>query len=260
MKNNTIQTKSTLINDLKKIGITSKMTLIVHSSLSSMGQVSGGALSVIQALQEVLTKEGTLVMPTHSSHLSDPKEWYNPKIKKHMWNKIRKEMPGYDKNTTPTYQMGIIPEVFRTLPDVKRSNHPVYSFSAWGKEKNNILEKHSLNNGLGECSPLARIYDLDGYILLLGTNYDSNTSMHLSEHRIGVFPKIKRKSPMIINEKKEWVTYHEIEYDEASFIKIGELYENKNSIQSGIIGQAQAKLISQKSIIDFTNQNLLSYG
>ena len=181
MKNSMLQTKSTLINDFKNLGIKPKMTLIVHSSLSSIGNVSGGALSVIQALQEVLTEEGTLVMPTHSSYLSDPKEWYNPKINKNMWNKIRKEMPGYDKNTTPTYQMGIIPEVFRTLPDVKRSNHPVYSFAAWGKEKNTLLENHSLNNGLGEYSPLARIYDLKGYILLLGTNYDSNTSMHLSE-------------------------------------------------------------------------------
>ena len=260
MKNSMIQTKSTLINDFKKLGIKPKMTLIVHSSLSSIGNVSGGALSVIQALQEVLTEEGTLVMPTHSSHLSDPKEWDNPKINKNMWNKIRKEMPGYDKNTTPTYQMGIIPELFRTLPDVKRSNHPVYSFAAWGKEKNTLLENHSLNNGLGEYSPLARMYDLNGYILLLGTNYDSNTSMHLSEHRIGVFPQIKRKSPMIINDKKEWIVYSEIEYDEAAFIKIGESYEKNHLIQSGQVGEAQAKLINQKSIIDFTIQNLLSYA
>lgn len=65
---------------------------------------------------------------------------------------------------------------------------------------------------------------------------------------------------MIINDKKEWVVYSEIEYDEAAFIKIGESYEKNNSIQSGKVGQAQAKLINQKSIIDFTIQNLLSYA
>ena len=57
------------------------------------------------------------------------------------------------------------------------------SFAAWGKHAEFVTDGHSLDNGLGETSPLARVYDLDGYVLLLGVDYDSNTSFHLAEYR-----------------------------------------------------------------------------
>lgn len=255
-----IQTVSSLKNDFKEIGIEPGMILIVHSSLSSIGWVCGGELAVIQALQEVLTDEGTLVMPAHSTDLSDPKDWSNPRVNKKLWNEIRQEMPVFNKLATPTYKLGRIAELFRTLPGVERSSHPAYSFSAWGKNKEFILKNHSFNNGLGENSPLARIYDLNGYILLLGTNYDSNTSMHLSEHRVGVFPRIVQQSPVIIKGNKTWVTYDEIEYDESNFIKIGESYEYKNKTLTGLVGKATSKLINQRNIVDYTTENILQFS
>lgn len=259
-KNEHVQTISSLKKDFEELGIMKGMTLIVHPSLSSVGWVSGGALALIQALQEVLTDEGTLVMPSHSTDLSDPKDWQNPKVNRSLWSEIKKEMPGYNKRITPTYKLGAIPELFRTLPDVERSEHPAYSFSAWGKEKEFILNDHSLDNGLGEQSPLARINDLDGYILLLGTNYDSNTSMHLSEHRVGVFPRTTEESPVIVQGNKKWVAYNEIEYDEANFINIGKAFEKKRNIKSGLIGEAPSKLINQQSIVNFTTENILSFS
>lgn len=259
-KTNQVQTTSSLINDLKALGITEGMTLIVHPSLGSIGWIVGGSLALIQALQEVLTEEGTLVMPSYSTDLSDPKDWNNPKVNRKLWESVKRDMPGFNSHITPTYKLGIVPELFRNLPNVKRSEHPAYSFSAWGKEKEYILNNHSLDNGLGEQSPLARIYDLAGHILLLGTNYDSNTSMHLSEHRVGVFPKTTEGSPVIIKGKKKWVTYKEIEYDEANFIKIGEAFEKKQKINAGMIGKAPSKLISQKDLVDFTTENILRYS
>lgn len=255
-----IQTISSLKKDFEKLGITPGMTLMVHTSFSSVGLVCGNALALIQALQETLTNEGTLIMPTHSTDLSDPKDWYNPKVDRSLWSEMKKEMPGYNKLATPTYKMGRLPELFRTLPEVERSTHPAYSFSAWGKDKDFILEEQSLNNGLGEKSPLARIYDLNGHILLLGTQYDSNTSMHLSEHRIGVFPRITQASPIIVQGNKKWVTYDEIEYDEANFIKIGESFERKHAVKSGLIGEAPSKLMNQKDLVDYTTQNILQFS
>ncbi len=257
---NQIQTITSLKKDLTELGVKPGMTMIVHSSLSSIGFVCGGAVAVIHALQQVLTKEGTLVMPAHSTDLSDPKDWTNPKVNRKLWNEIKEEMPAFEKLVTPTYQLGVIPELFRNLPDVERSAHPAYSFSAWGKEKEFILNKHSLDNGLGEDSPLARLYDLNSYILLLGTDYDSNTSMHLSEHRVGVFPRVTEQSPVIVKGNKKWVSYDEIEYDEASFINIGEKFEEKHVVKKGLIGEATSKLINQKAIVDFTTANILQYG
>src|SRR5699024_7735641 len=150
--------------------------------------------------------------------------------------------------------------LFRTLPNVKRSNHPAYSFSAWGKEKDYILNNHSLNNGLGEESPLARIYDLNGYVLLLGTDYESSTSMHLSEHRVRVFPRTTEKSPVIYKNEKHWVTYNEIENDKTNFIQIGTAFEKKQKISTSMIGKAPSKLMNQKKLIDFTTENILRYN
>ncbi len=74
------RTKQSITEDLKALGLKKGMTVLVHSSLSSIGWVNGGAVAVIQALIDVVTEEGTIVMPSQSVELSDPKEWGNPPV------------------------------------------------------------------------------------------------------------------------------------------------------------------------------------
>ncbi len=68
-------TFDSLCADLRALGVESGMTMIVHSSLTALGWVSGGPQAVVLALQEVLGPQGTLVMPTHSGDFSDPAQW-----------------------------------------------------------------------------------------------------------------------------------------------------------------------------------------
>lgn len=254
------RTRSSLANNFRTLGLKEGMTVIVHTSMSSLGWVCGGSIAVIQALQDVVTSKGTLVMPTHSANVSDPMKWENPPVPKSWWSTIREEMPAFDSELTPTFLMGCIAEAFRTFPGVKRSYHPTHSFAAWGKHRDTIINEHSLNNGLGEKSPLAKVYKLNGYVLLLGVGYDNNTSMHLGEHRSKCLDTITNASPILEKGRRVWRNYEELDYNDEIFPKIGEAFEAANRVNIGMVGSAESRLMSQPAIVDFTAEYICRYS
>ena len=249
------QTVKTLIKDLKNIGVREGMVLLVHSSLSSIGWISGGAVAVILALEEVLGKNGTLVMPTCSGDLSDPSKWENPPVPIDWCEEIRKTMPVFDSNLTPTRGVGIIPEVFRKQEGVIRSGHPQVSFTARGKNAGYITDDHSLEYAFGEKSPLGKIYRLDGYVLLMGVGHINNTSLHLAEYRADYPSKIEEASglPLMVSGRREWVDIADIKSYTNDFEDIGSAFFKSNNISvvGAEIGQAKSQLFHQKDLVDF---------
>ncbi|MFC4549014.1 MULTISPECIES: aminoglycoside N(3)-acetyltransferase [Halorussus] len=253
-----------LADDLRELGVTGE-TVLVHSSLSELGWVAGGAPTVVDALMEAVTERGTLMMPTHSTQYSDPADWENPPIPDDWETSVRASMPPYRPTVTPTRGMGAIPECFRTYPDVVRSRHPTYSFAAWGADADEVVGDHGVDHGLGERSPLARVYDRGGFVLLLGADHDSNTSLHLAEHRADYertvvtngAPVLRRRTgapddeaessaegapddgsePSIADVtesgdetesadgEREWISFEEIDYDSGDFRRVGEAFE-----------------------------------
>jgi aminoglycoside 3-N-acetyltransferase len=252
------RTRASLAADLRSLSLEAGMLVIVHCSMKSLGWVNGGPVAVIQALQDVITLDGTLVMPAHSSGLSDPAKWDSPPIPDNWWETVRTTMPAYDPKRTPTGGIGRIPELFRTWPDVLRSDHPAHSFAAWGRLAVEITNDHPLHFGLGPRSPLDTIYKHNGCVLLLGAGYQSNTSFHLAEYRLDWIPNITQGAPICINGEKVWQSYEDVDLNSDDFADIGEAFEAENPVKIGKVGSAETRLFRQRAAVDFAEKWLQS--
>jgi aminoglycoside 3-N-acetyltransferase len=247
-----VVTLRSLVRDLRALGVPEGATVIVHSSLSRLGWVAGGAQAVVEALRQVVGPEGTLVMPAHSGHLSEPSLWKHPPVPEAWWSVIRAETTPFDPQVTPTREMGAIVECFRHVPGVVRSAHPRHSFVALGPLAGAIVADHRLDSGLGEHSPLAHCYERDALVLLLGVGHANNTSLHLAEARADVMRKtIRNGSPMLADGRREWVVYEEDEIDSSDFDKIGAAFAATGQEQTGHAGGGTAQRMSQRAIVDF---------
>lgn len=241
---------NTLVRDFRALGLQKGMTILVHSSLSSLGWVNGGAMAVIEALIQVITEEGTIVMPAQSGDWNEPSKWGNPPVPESWWEEIRQTMPAFDKDKTPTSGMGLIPEVFRKYPNVDRSDHPSASFVAWGKNRNYIISNHSIDFSLGEQSPLARLYDLDAQVLFIGTGYFTNTAFHLGEYRAPGAEIVKEGASIIENGQPVWRVYNDIEFAVGEFEEIGAILDREYDVTKGLIGLAESRLFSIREAVD----------
>ncbi len=249
-------TVSSIVADLRALGVETGSVLMVHSSMTSLGYVVGGPLAVVTALLDAVGDTGTLVMPTHSSDLTDPAGWSNPPVPESWWPTMHAEMPPYDPHRTPSRMMGAIVETFRTMPGVVRSAHPIVSAAALGPLADEITRGHELDNGLGPRSPQGRVYDLDGNILLLGVDHGNNTSLHVAEFHSaepGAATETQ-SSPMLIDGQRRWVDHVSLVTREDDFAELGAAFAETGRERSGPVACATGRLMPSRDLIDFATE------
>ncbi|MCQ4207329.1 aminoglycoside N(3)-acetyltransferase [Streptomyces longispororuber] len=230
-------TRAALATDLRTLGVEPGETLLVHSSLSSLGWVNGGPVAVVQALLDALGPAGTLVVPAQSGDLSDPSLWGAPPVPADWWEPIRATMPVYDPALTPTRGVGVIPETVRTWPGAVRSAHPQTSFAALGPGAAAVTDGHAPDCRLGERSPLARLEERGARVLLLGAGYDACTAFHLAEYRIPHrLEDAGRPGPA------GWEHVTEVTISADRFDELGAAFERDTPVVRGRVGAAGARL------------------
>jgi aminoglycoside 3-N-acetyltransferase len=261
-----IVTKDNIISGLIKLNVQKGDRLICHVSLSSLGWVVGGSPSIVDALCDVVTKDGIIMFPTHTGHYSDPKFWENPPVPEEWYNIIYEHMPPFRSDITPCRStIGKVAETFRNYPNACRSSHPVRSVSAMGIGAESIVSIHTYDFPHGKNSPIHKMFQKNAKILLLGVSNMKNTSLHLCEYLSELSQDIRiQKAPILNNQgERELITYKDIKYKVNAEIReqMMQKYELEypNLFFQTDIGRAEAKLYDMEHVVDFgtkfINQN-----
>lgn len=151
-----------IVAGIRSLGVGAGDLLLAHSSLKSFGRVEGGAKAVAEALMESVGPEGTVLVPTFN---------YGT-------------LP-YDARSTPSLT-GAVTDAFWRLPGAMRSAHPTHAFAAVGPLAAELLADHEDAHPLGRRSPLWRLWERDGWVLLMGCDHRANSMIHVAEEVMGV--------------------------------------------------------------------------
>lgn len=173
-KEGRIISKQDIIHDLSKAGINADETLLVHSSLSKIGYIDGGAKTVVEALLELLGENGNLLMPTSP----------NSGLQLEYIESLDVFDVARDKS-----KLGAISEYFRSLPEAIRSAHPTEPVSCIGPDAAYFTEDHfgTLTPYTAD-SPFFRVSERGGKILYLGVTLDNaGTNLHTMEDAVEEF-------------------------------------------------------------------------
>jgi len=243
------RTRDSLAADLRALGVEPGQLVMLHVSMRSLGFVVGGAETLLDAALEALGPTGTLMMPAHSGDLSDPADWSNPPVPAAWIDEVRATLPAYDPARTPTWGLGVVPELFRTWPGVMRSAHPTVSLAAHGPLAAEIVATHPLDDPHGEASPLARAYDRNVKLLLLGVGWNRATLLHLAERRArpDAEPALSG-APILRDGRRIWQRYCDYDSEPEQFARVGDALAGL--IATGLVGSARAILADGRTAVD----------
>lgn len=236
-----------LVDDLRSLGLGPHDTLMVHASLRRTGPIDGGAVTLIEALDEVV---GTSMMTLGAIEQAG-----------------RDPQP-FDPLTTPADpDIGVLAEVLRTTPGTVVSPHPEGRFGARGHRAAELVAGQPWHHYYGPGSPLAKLVEAGGSVLRLGADDDTITLTHHAEYLCDVPGKrIVIRQPLVLGDDGPIVRPVECLDDSDGIVdrdyfpEILDAYRAAGRVRVGRVGNASAELLDAADYVtfatDWMNTNL----
>ena len=220
-------TRDELTAQLVGLGVSPDGVLLVHTSFSRVGPVEGGPPGLIDALQEALGRSGTLVLPSMTDDDDHP----------------------FDPKQTACVGMGVVADTFWRRPGVLRSDSP-HAFAAIGPLAAAILAPHPVDVPHGVDSPVGRVHQHDGQVLLLGVGHDANTTIHLAESVAAVRYRLPHHATILEDGRPERRDYEEIDHCCERFALLDAWLEAEGRQGRGTVGHGEARLMRSRDVVD----------
>jgi aminoglycoside 3-N-acetyltransferase len=222
-----------LLRQLLDIGVRPGGVLLVHCAFSQVKPVEGGPAGLITALQSALGPLGTLVMPSMTDEDDHP----------------------FDPARTPCLHLGVVAHTFWQCPQVRRSHNP-HAFAARGPQAERITAAHPITLPHGLDSPVGRVYELGGQVLLLGVGHGDNTTIHLAEALAGV--RYRRQAYVTISDqgRPTRLAYAEIDHCCQNFVRVDDWLAAEHAQRRGPIGHAEARLMQAQDVVRIVRRQL----
>jgi aminoglycoside 3-N-acetyltransferase len=243
-----IITKSRIVTDLRSLGLEAGQTVMMHASVKAIGWIVGGPDVVLDAVLEVLTPTGTLMMYV---------AWDDGTYELDSWPPEKQqaylaECPGFDSAASRSYRdWGILTEYIRTRPGAHRSANPEWSMAAIGAKAQWLTEDHALQYGSGPGSPLDKLVQAGGKVLLLGSPLPNVTLLHYAENIAEVANKrvVRYRVPIMRGGRREWVAIEEFDSEDGYFEMIVREFLSAGKGREGKVGAAQSYLFDAGELV-----------
>lgn len=259
-----MHTRGSLSLDLRRLGLRAGDVVMVHASLRAIGEVAGGPDQVHLAIKDVITPEGTMLMYASCPRYVD--EIGRGNLTPDEETELREKLPAFDAATARSARdNGALVELFRTFPGSRVNNHPA-RFVAWGRHTSDLFSEQPWDWAFGTGSVLDRFTQLDGKILLLGSDHDNVTWLHYPEH-VADFPGKRIATflvPVLENGQRIWREMREIDtatgahasWPEHFFAEIVDGFLNETGNTGGRVGSADSVLMSSRALLPYATSQM----
>jgi aminoglycoside 3-N-acetyltransferase len=264
-------TGARLARDLRALGLTAGDLVMVHASLRAIGPVIGGPDEVHHAIVDVLSPGGAMMMLVGCAVGYD--DIGRGTLTASEEAALAAHLPPFRADRArAARELGALAELFRSFPGTLCSANVGARMAARGDRAAWLVADHPMNYGYGAGSPMAKLVEHGGRVLLLGSDPDQVTLLHYAEHVAPFEGKrvVRFRTPLLVDGRRELHAFEEFDtgdagvhaaWPDAFFAAIVNTFiaANRGSegCRVGKVGGAESVLIDAASLVAAAIQRMV---